>query len=509
MEKNVQSDKSETDNLKVIRIWRPIEFTEVWANADTSVLDDIADSWAVQRESLQENSVEYKEFLERLKREHAIETGIIERMYDLSVGMTETFINVGFQGSLLSNGDTNIEPQTLMAHLNDQLEAVNWVFDIIQNNTPFSVWTINQLHELVTRHQTTTKAIDPQGRKVDIPLLKGRFKEQENNPIRLDGTKYLYCPPAYVASEMDNLIRTYNQLEANKIHPLILAAWVHHAFTTIHPYQDGNGRVVRLIASLIFIKAGFFPLTVLREEAKVKYIEALEKADNDEAQPFVTYLGEVQKRNVQKALNVPEVSASSSFEAVQDALIQKIRAQKQAIRSAKEATLSVGRNKIFSICETYLQEIEQNLKKKYGKDVVVYLRQSSFEDTRVHESTQRPFQDFYFSQIISYAQKHGYYFNRSLPKAWFILGFDFSEIKKYHAGITIHHFGYEDGALAIGAFLEYKGKNEEDVPTTISPLAIPPYVVSAYKSGESKAANIRHYLEDTLTAVLAQIASEI
>ncbi len=505
----MEEDSAKINASKIVRIWKPIEFTSAWAEANTSILDDIADSWLIQRQKLQGNSLEYKEFLERLKREHAIETGIIERMYDLSAGMTETFINEGFQGSLLSNNDTNVEPQTLMGHLNDQLEAVNWVFDIIKDNIPFSAWTINQLHELVTRHQATTKAIDSLGRKIEIPLLKGKFKEQENNPIRPDGTMYLYCPPTYVASEIDNLVRIYNRLESDGTHSLIQAAWVHHAFTTIHPYQDGNGRVVRLLASLIFIKAGFFPLTVLREEAKARYIEALERADVGEAQPFVTYLGEVQKRNIQKALNVPEVSASSSFEAVQDALIQRIRAQKQSMLDAKEKVLVEGRNKIFAICDTYLQEVEQNLQKKYGRDAGVYLKKSPFDDQRTHDITHRPFQDFYFAQIIGYAQKHGYYFNRSLPKAWFILGFDFSEEKKYHVGITIHHFGYEDGALAIGAFLEYKGKNEEDIPNPVLPLAIPPYVVSAYTNGEGKVANIRRYLEDTLTAVLAQIASEI
>ncbi|MCE7923856.1 MAG: Fic family protein [Haliscomenobacteraceae bacterium CHB4] len=506
----MEEETTSTGNIpEVFRLWKPIEFTSAWAQCDTSVLDDISDSWFIQRQKLQDNSLEYKEFLERLKREHAIETGIVERMYDLSTGITEAFINEGFRSSLLSHNDTNIEPQTLMQHLNDHLEAVNWIFDIVKDNRPFSVSMVKQLHQLVTRHQETAEGRDAKGTKLKIPLLKGEFKKWENNPIRPDGVKVLYCPPEHVASEMDNLINTYNRLSEESIHPLILAAWVHHAFTTIHPFQDGNGRVVRLLASLIFVKAGFFPLTVLREEAKVKYIEALERADEGSPQPFVTYLGEVQKRNIQKALNVQEVSSSSSFEAVQEALIQKIRAQREAVLAAKADALVVGRRKIFSICDTYLQEVEQNLKKKYGKDVGVYLKKCSFDDTRIHDATKRAFQDFYYAQIIGYAQKHSYYFNRNLPKAWFILGFDFSEEKKYHVGITIHHFGYEDGALAIGAFLEHKGKNEEDTPNTVIPLAIPPHVVSAYTNGEGKEANIRRYLEDTLTAVLAQIASEI
>ena len=504
----VTPNNPEKEGSKILRLWKPVEFTSDWANCDTSALDDIADSWFVQREKLQGNSSEYKEFMERLKRKHAIETGVIERMYDLSTGITDTFINEGFRSSLLSHNDTNIEPQALMHFLNDHLEAVNWVFDIIKDDRPFSVFMINQLHQQVTRHQETAEGRDPLGNKTKIKLLKGKFKEWENNPTRPDGTQILYCPPEHVVSEMDNLVGIYNRLSLSGTHILILAAWVHHAFTTIHPYQDGNGRVARLLGSLILIKGGLFPLTVLREEAKVKYLNALEQADGGNPQPFVTYLGEIQKRNIQEALNVQEITPSS-FEAVQDALIQRIRAQKETILQSRIAALTKGRQKIFALCEKYLSDVEKNLKNKYGSDDGVYLKKCSFEDNSIYPPSNRPRQDFYFGQIIAYAQKHNYYFNRSLPKAWFILGFDFSEEKKYHIGITLHHFGYEDGALAIGVFLEHRGKNEEDPINTVFPLPIPPHVVSVYSNGESKEANIKRYLEDTLTVVLAQIANEL
>ncbi|MCC6462087.1 MAG: Fic family protein [Saprospiraceae bacterium] len=499
---------AEGEASKELRIWKHIAFTANWRNCDTSVLDDIAESWFIRRQKLQGSSVEFKEFMEQLKRRHAIETGIVERMYDLSTGMTEIFVQEGFKGSLLSHNDTNIDPKTLMQHLNDHLEAVNWVFDIIKEDRPFSVSMIKQLHQLVTRHQDTAEGRDAEGRKLKIRLLKGEFKKTENNPTRPDGVKIYYCPPDHVDAEMDNLIAIFNQLREEGVHPLIVAAWVHHAFTAIHPFQDGNGRVVRLLASLILVKEGFFPLTVLREEAKSRYIEALEKADAGDVQPFVNYLGEIQKRNIQEALNVQEVSPTSSFEVVQNALLEKIREHKQSILQQKEEQLSIGRRKIFSVCHTYLQEVEQNLKKKYGKDAGIYLKKCSFDDREVFQPTQRPRQDFYFNQIITYAQKHNYFFNRNLPKAWLILGFDFSAEKKYHIGFTIHHFGYEDGALAIGVFLEHKGEHEEDTPNIVLPLGIPPHVVSAYTNGAGKEANIRRYLEDTLTAVLAQIASE-
>jgi hypothetical protein len=84
------------DTEKQRQVWTPIEFSEKWAKATTAKFDDLAPSWFKRRESLTEGDDDYKEFLERLKRQHAIETGIVEKLYDLSEGITQTFIKEGF-----------------------------------------------------------------------------------------------------------------------------------------------------------------------------------------------------------------------------------------------------------------------------------------------------------------------------------------------------------------------------------------------------------------------------
>lgn len=284
------------------RFWKFISFADNWKNCDTSLLDQIAASWFARREVLQANSKEYGEFIGRLKRRHAIETGIVERMYDIDKGVTETLINEGFISSLVSYGDTDVPKQMLFNHLQDHLQAVDFIFDVVKANRPLTKGSICELHQLTTRHQEFAEGRDQFGIKTKIALIKGRFKERKNNPTREDGSTILYCPPEHVEAEMDRLIEIYNELCEQNVNPLIIATWLHHAFTTIHPFQDGNGRVVRLIASLILIKSNFFPITVLREEAKVKYIQALEEADNDKPQKLVTYFAEIQTRYIEEAL---------------------------------------------------------------------------------------------------------------------------------------------------------------------------------------------------------------
>lgn len=111
-----------------------------------------------------------------------------------------------------------------------------------------------------------------------ISLIKGDWKKQPNNPLRPDGSVHEYCPPIQVPSEMDQLISWHHRHREIGVSPEVEAAWLHHRFTQIHPFQDGNGRVARCLASLIFIQVGWFPLVITRDTRK-GYIEALEEAD--------------------------------------------------------------------------------------------------------------------------------------------------------------------------------------------------------------------------------------
>jgi Fic family protein len=485
--------------MKVQRLWNYISFSDNWKICDTSLLDEIAPSWFARREILQANSKEYEVFISRLKRRHAIETGIVERMYDVDKGVTETLINEGFISSLVSHGDINIPKQTLFNHLQDHLDAVDFIFDIIKENRPLTKGFICELHQLTTRHQDFAEGRDQFGNKTKIQLIKGKFKERENNPTRDDGTTILYCPPEHVEAEMDSLIQIYNDLYEQKINPLIIATWVHHAFTTIHPFQDGNGRVVRLIASLILIKNNFFPVTVLREEAKVKYIQALEDADDNQPQKLVTYFAEIQKRNIEEALNIKEVS-NTSFNEVTNIFKQKILNKQREKQQQHEKILAINRTKVFEYCDKFLNEYKSKLETEFDDIVYFYMGSGNPNETEK--------QHYFYEQIVSYAKKHNYYFNRAIPKGYFKFGIEF-ESKKYELVITLHHFGYDDSVIAIGAFLEYKGILPDETSDTTIPLDIKPHIISIKDDVVSKEKNIRLHLENILTVTIAQIASEI
>jgi len=500
-------EEEQPEYTKVNRIWKHIEFGKEWEGCDTSILDDIKDSWFDHRKILLENSKEYNDFLTRLKREHAIETGIVERMYDLSRSITETLIKEGFDAALLSHDDSNIPTHALMKHLNDHLDAVDFVFDVVKTNRSLSISFIKELHQLVTRHQLHAEGRDQFGTRLKIQLLSGEFKMRENNPTREDGTKILYCPPEHVSSEMDNLLSIYNTLCEKDIHPLIIATWFHHAFTTIHPFQDGNGRVARLLASLIFIKNGFFPFTVLREDAKSKYIDGLESADKGNPQPLISYFAKVQRRNIQNALNLKGVSNSSLIE-VQNILVTKIRDLRKKAEAEHQHFIEKSRNTVFEFCHSSLVELTEKLEKKLGKWAQVSIFNCPFFESKINDNGVK-LTDYYFKQIVGYAKLHDYYFNRTLPKAWVAINIQLSPDKKYRLVVTLHHYGYQRTTLAIGAFLELKYLENSDLLDSVLPLPIPPHVISISGDFSMKEKNINQFLENALTLSIGQIASEM
>ncbi|NEO28856.1 MAG: Fic family protein [Symploca sp. SIO3C6] len=87
----------------------------------------------------------------------------------------------------------------------------------------------------------------------------------------------------------------FPQHREQKVPPEVEAAWLHHRFTQIHPFQDGNGRVARCLASLVFIQDGWFPLVLTRDN-RADYIAALEQADHGNLSDLINLFSKSQKQ---------------------------------------------------------------------------------------------------------------------------------------------------------------------------------------------------------------------
>lgn len=483
-------------------IWSPIEFDDGWNEANTEKFDNIYPSWERRRKELQKNEGQYERFMEQLKRKQAIDTGIIERMYDLKKGITETFIKEGFVDSYLQHGDTDIEPNLLMKYLGDNFEAIDFIFDFVKNDRQLSVGYIKELHSLITRHQDMTDAMDQFGNHIKIYLRKGEFKIAPNNPIR-GHTLYHYCPPEQVASEMDRLVGIYNH-ELGNAHILVKAAFLHHAFVQIHPFQDGNGRIARLLASFVLIKEGLFPLSIDRDE-RSQYIDALERADQRDYQWLIDVFSNNQILSIERALNWKLVENSSNYDSVLGVLGTKLSDYRIAEEGQLNRRILHNMQAIFLIMREELENYRYDLREKLDGTTSVEVSFCAPDGADAYD---------YARQMAEYAQQYHYYVNLSLHQCWGRMLISIDETKRYRLVVSIHHYGYDNGTFAIGAFLSKKmansaKKNMDEKEYMDIPLALPPLTISGEKEVSGLEASIKRQIEISVMSVLAYIANEL
>jgi Fic family protein len=346
--------------------WHPItDLADDPKTLTDGELDSLRRVWESQKNELVRSGT-LDEFEKRLRREWSIETGIIESVYTLDRGVTRALIEKGIDAALIPHDATDRDTTLVARIIQDHYDALEEMFDFVGGHRLLSTSYVKELHAALLRNQDTHTVVDPLGRVSERPLEKGPYKDASNSPMRPDGSVHEYCPPEHVASEMDQLISKHPEHEARGVPIEVEAAWLHHRFTQIHPFQDGNGRVARAIASLVFIRAGWFPLIVKRDD-RTRYIEALENADRDDLRPLVSLFVEAQRNALIQASEVayevkPIASADEAIAAIRDRLRQRGKISQKEWLAAKDTA-----NKLSNSAMQRFDQIAAQLEQEIGR----------------------------------------------------------------------------------------------------------------------------------------------
>ncbi len=443
--------------------WKPInDLPDHWNLLVQEDVQSLASVWNDQAKKIRDSS-SFHDFLERLKRRWAIETGIIEGLYDMARGITLTLVERGIQASLIPHGTVNRPVNEVVPLLLDQKAVIDGVFDFVAGRRELSCSYIKEIHAALTQHQRTVQAVDALGNRFDAEILRGTWKQTPNNPTTASGEIHEYCPPEHVQSEMDRLVQMHLAHIQRRVPPDVEAAWLHHRFTQIHPFQDGNGRVARALASIVFLKSGWFPLALDRSR-RSDYIDALEKADHQDLKPLQVLFGQIQKEAFLEALSLSTdtLREHASLNTVLQATVSRLKQKDSAISEQRKQVLSVAEN-LAVRTENYLQQV--------AEDLTSVLRPMRPDSTVTVVRNKPDSTHWFFGQVLELARESGYFADVRTYHAWVRL--KINELRQAELVVSFHSVGQEFiGLLAASAFLEYREKAEDEETRIVGPYDV-------------------------------------
>ncbi len=202
--------------------------------------------------------------------------------------------------SLFTYNSTAIEGNTLNLQETSQL--------LFEKRTPSSK-SLREINEIMNHKEAfdfILKAKEEVSKSFILKLhriiIKNTLKQELEDQIGkyrkvqvyIRGVEWLPPKAKDVPKEMKSLLLWYS-INKRKLHPLVLAAYFHSAFESIHPFVDGNGRVGRLLMNFI-LHRNKYPMINIPNSKKNRYYIALQEAQvKSNLRPFLEFLIELLK----------------------------------------------------------------------------------------------------------------------------------------------------------------------------------------------------------------------
>ncbi len=151
--------------------------------------------------------------------------------------------------------------------------------EVANEKLPLTETFICQLHHTLLRKDYTVHTTLPGGLPSSNVVHAGSYKTRPNSVITRYGDRFEYASPEETPALMNDLVNWYNEAEnSGKYTPAELAALFHYRYIRIHPFEDGNGRIARLMVNYILSRHEW-PMIVVRNRDKKAYLEALHHSD--------------------------------------------------------------------------------------------------------------------------------------------------------------------------------------------------------------------------------------
>ena len=300
-----------------------------------------------------------------------------QRRWDKKVRLEFNYNSNHIEGNTLTYGETELlllfdethgsrpmrDYEEMKAHDVAFQKIKEWATD---TETPLTEQDIKNLNQIILVQPFWKDAITPDGQPTRRQIMVGSYKTEPNSVRLPNGELFEYTAPQEVPIRMQELMEWYRD-EQTALHPITLAAMFHYKFVCIHPFDDGNGRVSRLLMNYILL-AHKLPPVVIKSSDKQNYLHALHLADIGQYEAFIRYIAEQVVSSLEMAI---KAAKGESIEEPDDldkeiALFAR-QLQHQETYKSPQQVLNVfhwAQQKLIAPCEAVLQKFDKLFQEK-------------------------------------------------------------------------------------------------------------------------------------------------
>lgn len=345
-----------------------IQIKKIDVNSFLFELTEAIKYLAVYETKINDCRIEDGIFLPRLQQKEALSS--------LKIEGTQTTMNDVIADEIVPN-EKNADLIEIKNHRTAIIKASNAV--------KFSGFTDELIKQI---HKTMLMNV----RKKNKGIILGEYKRKNNFIINSVGTK-IFIPPDYTETEkyMNDLLFFIND-KKNTLHPLIRAAIAHAQFESIHPFEDGNGRVGRLLITLFLyyhqvINAPLFYISEALQEDKISYYRSLTESREGNYNEWIKYF--LSKCTLQAKKHIKYIDDINDLYCKTDKIVSKI------IRTNSKSVL-----KVLFDCPLLTAKV---LSEKIGvsmQQAKRYLKMLENEKVLIADDKQRN-TSYYFIELIN------------------------------------------------------------------------------------------------------------
>jgi len=311
--------------------------------------------------------IEIKNLLSKLENSKPISAEIQNKL-DQKFRLEFNYNSNHLEGSTLTYGETKLllffgktngnhefrEYQEMGAHDAALRLIKEWALD---ENFILSENDIRNLNQIILVEPFWKDALSQNGEIVKRQIEIGSYKRFLNCTRLNNGEIFEYASVLDTPILMQELLQWYHAKETQELDPALIAALLHYKFVKIHPFDDGNGRIARLLMNYVLFKNNLPPI-IIKSSDKKNYLDALNQADSGNIEAFINYILTQLKWSLEltiKAANGEEIDEEDDLSKKIELLKRKIQIVKRKEEDLTNLT-ALWNDIISNFVEKYLDK---------------------------------------------------------------------------------------------------------------------------------------------------------